>query len=35
MQNLIEQVGGYGPLLISAIKVVVVLAVGWIWSPAA
>ena len=29
MQNLIEQVGGYGPLLISAIKAVVVLIVGW------
>ncbi len=29
MQNLMEQVGGYGPLLISAIKAVVVLVVGW------
>jgi small conductance mechanosensitive channel len=29
MENLMEQVGGYGPLVISAIKAVIVLVVGW------
>ena len=30
MENLIETIGGYGPLLVNAVKAVVVLIVGWI-----
>mgnify|MGYP001824971950 CR=1 FL=1 len=29
MENLIEQIGGYGPLVINAVKAVIVLIVGW------
>jgi small conductance mechanosensitive channel len=29
MENLIEQIGGYGPLVINAVKAIIVLIVGW------